>query len=153
MAAIDYSLKIDGIPGESAVHAGEIEVLSWSWGETQTASPVDATGGGSGKVQIQDFHFVMRTSKASPKLLSACATGEHIAKAILTCRKAGGHQQAFLKYTLSDLLVSSFQTSGGADDVPTDQISLNFRRLEKEYREQRPDGSLGDVVKADVTKE
>ena len=151
--AVDYSLKIDGIPGESAEHESEIEVLSWSWGETQTANS-ERGGGGSGKVQIQDFHFVMRTSKASPKLLLACAKGEHIATAVLSCRKAGGRQElVFFKYTLSDLLVSSFQTSGGADDFPTDQISLNFRRLEKEYRQQRPDGSLGDVVKAEVTKE
>ena len=37
MAAFDYFLKLDGIPGESidAKHKGEIDVLSWSWGESQ----------------------------------------------------------------------------------------------------------------------
>ena len=37
MAAIDYFLKLDGITGESAdsKHKGEIEVLSFSFGETQ----------------------------------------------------------------------------------------------------------------------
>ena len=35
--ALDYFLKLDGIPGESvdAKHKGEIDVLSWSWGESQ----------------------------------------------------------------------------------------------------------------------
>ena len=39
--AFDYFLRIDGIPGEStdAKHKGEIVVESFSWGETQTASP------------------------------------------------------------------------------------------------------------------
>ena len=38
MAAIDYFLKLDGISGESkdSKHKGEIEVLSFSFGETQS---------------------------------------------------------------------------------------------------------------------
>jgi type VI secretion system secreted protein Hcp len=41
MAAFDYFLKIDGIPGEStdSKHKDEIDVLSWSWGETQETAP------------------------------------------------------------------------------------------------------------------
>ena len=40
MAAFDYFLKLDGIPGESIddKHKGEIDVLSWSWGESQRAA-------------------------------------------------------------------------------------------------------------------
>ena len=99
---------------------------------------------------MQDFHFVMKVNKASPKLMLACANGEHIKKAVLTCRKAGKDQQEFLKVTLSDLLVSSYQTggSGHGDIVPIDQISLNFSKIEIEYKEQKADGTLGGTVKA-----
>jgi len=31
-------------------------------------------GGGEGKAKFQDLHFGMQMSKASPKLMSACAT-------------------------------------------------------------------------------
>ena len=104
---------------------------------------------GAGKVQMQDFHFVMRVNKASPKLMLACAQGEHIKSAILTCRKAGKEQQEYLKVTFSDILVSSYQTGGsGADVVPMDQISLNFSKVEMEYKEQKADGSLGGAIKA-----
>src|SRR5919109_5362234 len=108
MAKVDYFLKIEGIVGESTddKHKNEIEVESWSWGATQTGSAAHGGGGGAGKVAMQDFHFVARTSKASPGLLLACATGEHIKKAVLTCRKAGKEQQEFLTFTFSDLLVS-----------------------------------------------
>ena len=58
---------------------------------------------------MQDFHFVMKSNKASPLLMLACATGKHIKKATLTCRKAGGEQQEFLEIKFTDLLVSSFQ--------------------------------------------
>jgi type VI secretion system secreted protein Hcp len=151
MAAVDYFLKLDGIDGESTdhKHKSEIDLESWSWGASQSGTHSGMGGGGAGKVSMQDFHFVMKINKASPKLMLACATGEHIKKATLTCRKAGSEQQEYLKVTMSDLLVSSYQTGGSAhgDVVPTDQISLNFSKIEFEYKEQKADGTLGGAVK------
>jgi type VI secretion system secreted protein Hcp len=151
MAVVDFFLKLDGIDGESQDHAhkSEIHIESWSFGETNSGSSASGGGGGSGKVAMQDFHFVMKTNKSSPKLFLACAQGEHIKKAVLTCRKAGKDQQEYLKYTFSDFLVSSYQTggSGHSDVVPTDQISLNFSKIEIEYKEQKADGTLGGAVK------
>ena len=152
MAAVDYFLKIDGIEGESedAKHGKEIEVLSWSFSEQQMGSHSHGTGGGAGKVSMQDFHFTMNVCKASPKLFLACATGEHIKSAILTCRKAGKEQQEFLKYTFSDLLISSYSTGGSASGnvVPQDAISFNFTKIETAYKVQKADGTLGDEFKA-----
>ncbi len=151
MAAVDFFLKLDGIDGESqdSKHKGTIDIESFSWGATQSGAHSGQGGGGAGKVVFQDFHFTMRINKASPKLMLACATGQHIKSAILTSRKAGGKQEEYLKVTMSDLLVSSFQTggSGHSDVVPTDQISLNFAKVEFEYKEQKPDGTLGGAVK------
>lgn len=151
MAAVDYFLKIDGIEGESAdaKHKAEIDVESWSWGEHQSGTHAAGGGGGAGKVQMQDFQFSMKVNKATPKLMLACASGQHIQKAVLTCRKAGGDQQEYMKVTLSDLLVSSYQTGGHQGDVvPSDQIAMNYSKIEFEYKEQKPDGSLGGPVKA-----
>ena len=152
MAAVDYFLKIDTIPGESkdSKHKDEIDIESFSWGESQSGTFAGLGGGGAGKVAMQDFHFVMRVNKASPKLFLACANGQHIPKAVLTCRKAGKEQQEYMKVTFSDLLVSSYQTGGSAhgDAVPTDQVSLNFAKIEVEYKEQKADGSLAAGVKA-----
>ena len=152
MAQVDYFLKIDGIEGESHQdkHKNEIELESWSFGETNAGTHALSSGGGAGKVSMQDFHFVMHVNKASPKLFLACATGEHIKGAKLTCRKAGKSQQEYLKVTFTDLLVSSYQTGGSAHGgvLPTDQISLNFAKIEIEYAEQGADGKLGASVKA-----
>ena len=150
MAAVDYFLKIDGVEGEStdAKHKAEIDVESWSWGETQAGTFAGGGGGGAGKVSMQDFHFVMKVNKASPKLMLACATGQHIKKADLVCRRAGGEQQEYMKISFADLLVSSYQTGGSAGDVvPVDQISLNFAKIEFEYKPQKVDGSLDAPVK------
>jgi type VI secretion system secreted protein Hcp len=152
MALVDYYLKIDGIEGEStdSTHKGEIDVESWSWGASNQGASRAGGGGGAGKVAMQDFNFVMKMNKASPKLMLACATGQHIPKAVLTCRKAGGSQENFLVVTMTDLLISSYQTggSGHGDIVPIDQISLNFATVKHEYKEQKSDGSVGAPVTA-----
>jgi len=92
MAAVDYFLKLDGIQGESKAdkHTDEIDVLSFSWGATQSGTFAGGGGGGAGKVAMQDFHFTMLHSKASPALMLACAQGDHIKSAILTWQRAAG---------------------------------------------------------------
>jgi type VI secretion system secreted protein Hcp len=150
MAAVDYFLKIDGIDGESTddKHKNEIDVQSWSWGENNSGTHAGGGGGGAGKVVMQDFHFVMKVNKATPKLVLACATGQHIKEATLVCRKAGGDQQEYMKIKFSDLLVSSFQTGGSQGAVvPVDQISMNFSKIEFEYKPQKADGSLDSAIK------
>lgn len=152
MAAVDYFLKIDGIEGESkdSKHKGTIDVESWSWGETNSGSHSAGGGGGAGKVTMQDFHFTMKMNKASPKLMLACAQGDHIKEAKLICRKAGTDQQEYLNITLSDLLVSSYQTGGssGSSLLPVDQISLNFTKVKVEYKEQNEKGALTGAATA-----
>jgi type VI secretion system secreted protein Hcp len=152
MARVDYFLKIAGVDGESTddKHKGEIEVESFSWGQQQTGSAGHGGGGGAGKVIPQDFHFVKKLDKSSPVLMIACATGMHYKTAVLTARKAGGGaQQEYLKISMEEVLISSYQTGGssGSEIIPTEQISLNFAKLEISYKEQKPDGSLGGEVK------
>jgi type VI secretion system secreted protein Hcp len=143
--AVDYFLKFDGIKGESAdaKHKDEIDVESWSWGETRIGTPGPGGGAGAGKVSVQDFQFVMKLNRASPSLMRACATGQHIKMATLSARKAGKSPQEYLTFKFHDVLVSSYQTGGSEDaDVPTDQVSFNFAKIEVDYKLQQPDGSL-----------
>jgi type VI secretion system secreted protein Hcp len=151
VAAFDYFLKIDGIEGESVQsgHKAEIDVEAWSWGETQAGGPGAGGGAGAGRVSMSDFSFTMKLSKASPKLFLACAEGDRIKAAWLTARRAAGKAaDYFLKWTFSDLLVSSYQTAGAADQEPLDQVAFSFSKIEVEYKEQRADGSFGAGLKA-----
>jgi type VI secretion system secreted protein Hcp len=148
--AVDYFLKIDNIPGESQdkAHKNEIEIESWSWGATQSGTASRGGGLGAGKVDMSDFSLTKSIDKSSPALMLACASGEHIKNASLVCRKAGKEQQEYLKVTFSDLMVSSYQTNGSLGDaLPSEQVSLNFSKVEIEYKEQKPDGSLGGAIK------
>ena len=149
--AIDMFLKIDGIDGESTdvKHNNEIAILSYAWGEAQTA-PAGGAGGGAGKIAMQDFHFSMLVNKASPKLFLACAKGEHFKNAVLAVRRAGASPAEFLKWRFTDVLISSYQTAGdvATGALPADQASLKFSRIEVEYSPVKPDGTLGTPVKA-----
>ena len=139
---VDYFLKIDGIPGESqdAKHKGEVDVEAWSWGET--ASVGSGGGGGAGKVDIQPLTLTAGLSKASPLLMLACASGKHIKSAVLTGRRAGKAQAEFLTFKLEDLIVSSYQTAGGAGDEsgPFDSFTLDFSSMRNTGR-QSPMGA------------
>lgn len=149
-SAVDYFLKIDGIEGESedAKHKNEIHVASFQWGAEQSGSSAADGGLGAGKVRMNDFAFVARTCKASPKLFEACATGKHIKSAVLVCRKAGTTGQEYLTYTMTDLLVSSYQIGGSEGEVlPMDTFSLNFTKIEMEYKPQKADGTLDAAIK------
>jgi type VI secretion system secreted protein Hcp len=148
-SSVDYFLKIAGIDGESTDdrHRGEIDLLSFSWGVANSGSVARAGGAGAGRAEFSDFQLAFATSAASPALFIASATGQHLGSAVLTLRKAGGEQQEYLQITLTDVLISSYQQSAGGDH-PTEQISLNFGKIEFEYRPQQRDGSLGAPVKA-----
>jgi len=149
MAAIDYFLKLDGISGESkdSKHKGEIDVLSFSFGETQSRPSGIGGGSGAGKVHMSDFSFTARTTKASPQLFLSCAQGKHLKEAVLTVRKAGGSQQEYLVIKLNDVLISAYALgSGEGESEPHDAFSLNFVKLSFDYKPQKADGSLDAPV-------
>jgi type VI secretion system secreted protein Hcp len=141
----DIFAKIGDIKGESFddKHKGEIEVLSWSWGVTQSGTMAHGGGGGEGKANFNDFNFTHHIDKASPVLLKACATGEHIKEATITVRKAGKGQQEFLIIKMADIIVTGVAPSGAGDGAATaEHVALQFAKVDLEYKPQKQDGSL-----------
>jgi type VI secretion system secreted protein Hcp len=148
MAAVDYFIKFDGIKGESAdaKHKDEIDVESWSFGETNTAGGSGGGGGGAGKVAMQDFHFTMQLNRASPALMRACATGQHIKTATLSARKAGKGQQEYLTFKFRDVSPARSRRPAPRRCPSRDSVSFNFAKVEVEYKPEKSDGSLGAAV-------
>ena len=142
-------MKIEGVDGEvlDETHPSSIEIESFSWG---MSNPTTTTGGGAGtgKVVMQDFHFVKRVDKSSPQIMLHCATGRHMTKVELFLRKAGGDKPIeYYKVTLEDCLVSSYSTSGsGSEDRPMESLSLNFTKITYSYQVQKADGSLDTPI-------
>ena len=137
--------RIGAIKGEShdVRHKDEIEVLSWAWGVSQSGNLGHGGGGGAGKASFHDFVFTHHVDKASPLLMKACATGEHVKDATITVRRAGAGQLDHLIVTMTDVLVTSVSTTVGADgDTTLESVVLAFAKVDLEYKPQKPNGSL-----------
>lgn len=139
--AFDAFIKIATIPGESTddKHAGWIELLSYSFGCSQSGSgQMSATGAQSGgRADFQDFSFTHLASKASPKLMAALANGAHIDEINIELCRATGEKQKFYEYKFTKCMFSSYQQSGsqGGDDRPVETVSFRFSKVEVTYYE------------------
>jgi type VI secretion system secreted protein Hcp len=160
--AVDMFMKIDNVKGEAkdgAVkgknHEGDIGVLSWAWGMTQTGSTHEGTGSGTGKVNVQDLSFTKYCDTSTPVLMQYCCSGKHFDKAVLTCRKAGGAAPVeYLTVTLYNVIISSISTGGGgSDERITEHVSLNFGKFDLNYIPQTPKGEPAPAIPAsyDIT--
>lgn len=147
--AVDMFLKLTNITGESVddTHAGEIDVLAWSWGASQSGTTHVGTGSGAGKVSVQDISFTKWIDKSTPVLFKHVCSGVHIPEAILVVRKAGGDKPLeYYKLTMTDCMVTALSTGGsGGEDRLTENVTINFSKFKLEYVPQKADGS-GDAA-------
>jgi type VI secretion system secreted protein Hcp len=141
--AVDVFLKIGDVKGESidSKHAGEIDVLSWSWGVSNSGSGALGGGHGSGKANFGDLNFMHALDKSSPVLLKACAMGDHFPEATLVSRKAGKGQQDYLIIKMKEVFITSVQPSGSSEH-PMESVSISFGHVDLEYKPQKADGSV-----------
>jgi type VI secretion system secreted protein Hcp len=144
--ASDIFAKIGDIKGESFddKHKGEIEILSFSWGVANSGTiggGGGGSGGGAGRTTFHDLSFMHSIDKASPLLLKACATGQHLKEATITHRKAGKGQQEYLIIKMNDVIITSVSLSDSGDGS-AENVSMAFAKVDLEYKPQRQDGSL-----------
>lgn len=143
--ALDMFLKLDDVKGESQdkTHEGEIDVLAWSWGMSQSGTMHTGGGGGGGKVSVQDLSVTKYIDKSSSVLYEYCTGGKQFKEAKLTVRKAGGDNPLeYLVITMSDVIVTSVSTGGsGGEDRLSENLSLNFAEFKTAYQPQKPDGT------------
>ena len=127
-------------------HKGEIDVLAWSWGMSQSGTSHTGGGGGAGKVSVQDISVTKWVDLASPTLMLYCSNGKHIPEATLTVRKAGETPLEYIKIKMKNVMVTSVATGGsGGEDRLTENVTLNFSQVEHEYTEQATLGAKGTM--------
>jgi type VI secretion system secreted protein Hcp len=164
MATFDILAKLDGIDGESNIkgHEKETRVLSYEQGIDLASSGPGGGGGQAGKAKFSGVRFRKPVDVGSVPLLLACASGLHIKNAVFTFRKAGVGAD-FYKVTLDDVTVAHIvQPAGtgvqyplsfgalnaGADtDGFLDEVTLDYAKIQWEYRPIGPDGAPGPPIK------
>ena len=145
--AVDMLLKISGVDGESKVkdHENVIDVLSWSWGMSQSGTMHMGGGGGAGRVNVQDISLTKYVDKSSAALMRGCCNGKHFDDATLVVRKAGEAALDYVKIKMIPVMVTSVSTGGsGGEDRLTENVTLNFGKYELAFTPQKEDGT-GDA--------
>ena len=123
---------------------GDIDILAWSWGMSQSGTTHMGTGGGAGKANFQDLSFTKYIDSSTNGLMTALAKGSHIAECVLMVRKAGEGQNKYVMITMNEVLVTSVSTGGsGGEDRLTENVTLNFAKVKYTYIPQNADGTFG----------
>lgn len=149
--AFDCFLKLGDIDGEAKddTYRDWIDVLSWSWGLSQSGTMSMGGGGGAGKVNVQDLSITKYVDSSSTNCYLKCCNGKHYDEAKLIVRKAGEFPVEYMKITMQEVLISSISSGGsGGEDRVTENVTMNFAKVKVEYTPQAPDGSPEAVMDA-----
>lgn len=142
-------LKVDGVAGESADarHRGEIDLLSWTLGVTNSpAATAAGAAGGGGRSEFQPLKVNVRLERAVPSLVQLAAAGQHVREVALACRRPGREAGDYLRILLAEVLVTGVRLAETPEAPPSAEISVSYGKITIDYRPQMPDGSLGPAT-------
>jgi type VI secretion system secreted protein Hcp len=154
--AVNAYLIVDGVPGPSTSKSGAIDILSFSFGATQSAVIGAGSSGGearAGRANMQDVHIMKVLDKTSPLLFDHCVSGDYLKKVdIIYDKPMGSAQEDYFKIHLEDALITSIQLSG-SNENPTESISFAFSKVKVSYNPEEGGSLKGFVDKGfDVLK-
>ncbi len=150
MAICDMFLKVESarqgpIRGESgdSRHAGEIEVLGWSWGmECEGDWYQNKASREGGRTTIHELLVTKRVDTASTGLMAALRRNDPIKKAVLSVRKASGETGLdYLTVTIERGRATSHRIVGSGSPELIEEIRFAFQKVNVEYRQQDRGGS------------
>ena len=148
--AVNAYLYVDGTPGPSTSRTDHIDILSFSWGVSNTSTYGQGASGQEAKAGRADFSnlSIMKVlDKTTPNLCDHCASGNILTKVyILYDKPVGDKQQAYYRIWLKDALITSVQNSG-SNENPTESVSFAYQAVEIAYAPEKDDGSLDAAVR------
>ncbi len=147
-------MKLDGIDGEcqSADHKDTIELQSWSHGFSQPTSSVRASNGATiERAHHSDINITKYLDKATDGILKAIWSGKQIKDATISCYRADGNVEnkpiEYLTIKIEGVIIANYSISGGAGDLPFENISLNYGKVTYTYKPQKSvDGNADSQV-------
>jgi type VI secretion system secreted protein Hcp len=129
-AAVDYFLKLDGIPGESTDkdHKGWIEISSYSWGVSNQGSGAGSMGAGRMAAAGQPpqgpgtLTLRKRIDKASPLLAKRCSDKRTPQNVTVHLPSSAG--SGYAEYVLYNAVMANCGQTQASES-----ISLNFEKI------------------------
>src|ERR1700758_1843642 len=146
--AVNAYLIIDGRPGPSTSLKDAIDILSFSFGASQTAVIGVGSSGGearSGRANLHDISVMKVVDKTTPLLFDDCVTGNYLKKVeIISDKPMGDSQEPYYKILLENALITSIQNSG-SNENPVESISFAYSKIKVRYNPEE-DGDLQGFI-------
>jgi type VI secretion system secreted protein Hcp len=145
-------MQIDGVTGNvtESKHPKWIEINSFNFGcgrGVASRTPGHTENREASTVSIREISISKEMDETSPTLFSMACVGKGKTVKIDFCR-TGDNPQIYASYELSNVLISSYSTSGGGSgDSPHESLSLNFDKIMYSYTPYKDDGSAGTPIK------
>jgi type VI secretion system secreted protein Hcp len=144
--AVNAYLVVAGRPGGSKSKADAIDILSFSFGASQsgTIGVGDGTAR-AGRANVQDVTIMKTVDKVSPLLFDDCVTGNYLATVdVIYDKPTGDAQEDYYKIHMEDVIISSIQHSGSSEN-PMESISFSYSKIKVSYNPEE-DGALKGFI-------
>jgi type VI secretion system secreted protein Hcp len=150
-------IKIDGIDGTSKIKGHEkwIQCEALSWGVSRpiaetTGRTADRTGT---VVQAQDVGITKVMDSSSARLFELACGKEGKKVQIDFLYGAGTDAPPYAQWTLENTLISSYSISGGSQTEATENLTLNFTKIEFKSIEKGADDKTASPYPVTFSRE
>ncbi len=146
--AVNAYLIVEGVPGPSTSLSNAIDILSFSFGASNSAVfGAGASGGESraGRADLSNVSIMKVLDKTSPQMFANCVTGDYINSVDVQYYKPmGTKQDVYFKIHMEKVVITSVQLSG-SNENPTESISFAFAKVKVSYNPEK-DGKLQGFI-------
>jgi len=145
-------IKFDGVDGEAKdpSHEGWSEISSFSQAIHQPSGGATGIARRRGSVIMEDIIVTKELDKSSPKLQEGIALGTRFPKVEidLTTSYGDGERETYYRYELENVMVTSYSVSGSGDfeELPTEEMTLNYEKIKVTYKELDETGGQRSIV-------
>jgi len=146
--AVNAYLIIDGIPGPSTSRQNAIDILSFSFGASNSSVIGPGASGSesrAGRADLSNISIMKVLDKTSPNLFEQCVQGNYLKKVeIIYDKPMGDKQEDYFKIHMEDALITSIQLAG-SNENPTESVAFAFSKIKVSYNPEK-DGKLQGFV-------
>lgn len=144
-------LDIGGIKGKSThqTYKGWIPVQNMHWGVENNAQTTVGVAGSrmpAGKITPHDVSFSKEMDQSSVPLMKLVFAGTNQTTARVVVTQSTDAGEAYLEYTLTNAIVSSFQTAANNEGLPIENFSINFTKIEVKAKPTDATGVAQQIV-------
>jgi len=152
-------MNIPGIKGSSTAkgYQGWIELDSLEYGSVREIKLIvgRAKNREMSLPKVGEFAITKEIDAATPKLIQASCSGNSMGPVVIHCCKTGKQGlKPYLKFILSNVMISYYDTGGTSGHKLEENLGLNFTKVEVQFIGYASDGSVENPIAAsyDIAK-